>query len=92
MKKILIIEDNDELRENTAEIIALFAKSERSTGYLKLRWFDINSSIDSDTDECILFYAARWEDLTLMDWALANGADTNVKNRKGKQPFEVSCR
>ncbi|KAL2911287.1 hypothetical protein HK105_209244 [Polyrhizophydium stewartii] len=69
-------------------IIELFATNERARSYLALGTIDINAPID-DSERSILHYAAKADDLALVNWALSQGADPNVKDSKGKKPIEL---
>ena len=75
--------------KDTKGLIIYFDTHERANAYLKIGWFDINLPIDSSTEEAILHYSAKWDDAELLNWALQNGADPNVKDKKGKKPFVV---
>lgn len=56
-----------------------------------MQWFDINQPF-TDQEDSLLHLSAQWEDSSLMDWALSNSADPNVKNKKQKRPFEVQTK
>jgi ankyrin repeat protein len=58
----------------------------RAKAFLKLGWIDINAPIDPETEGSILHYACKNENNELLQWALDNGADTDVKDKKGKLP------
>jgi hypothetical protein len=63
-------------------VIEYFKSTERARAFLKLGWIDINAPIDSETESCILHYAAKNEDADLLQWALEAGADADVKDKK----------
>lgn len=58
----------------------------RAKEFLKLGWIDINAPIDAETEQSILHYAAKNENSELLQWALHNLADADVKDKKGKLP------
>jgi hypothetical protein len=66
-----------------------FKSGSRAYSYLTLGWFDINSPIESETERSILHFAAKNDDLELMEWAISHGADPNVTDKKGKKPADV---
>ncbi|KAJ3265368.1 hypothetical protein HK104_006300, partial [Borealophlyctis nickersoniae] len=70
-------------------IIDLFRNDARAAAYLSLGWIDINAPIDPETERSILHVAAKLDNLDLVNWALAQGADPGVKDRKGKKPAEL---
>ncbi|KAH6586997.1 hypothetical protein BASA50_000046 [Batrachochytrium salamandrivorans] len=70
-------------------VIDLFASNDRARSYLSLGWIDINAPIDTATDRSILHFAAKMDDLTLVNWTLSQGADPNVKDKKEKKPLDL---
>ena len=76
--------------QKSQAVIDLFDHNDRARSYLlNMGWIDINAPIDLTTDGCILHYAAKKDDLALVEWALSLGADPNVKDRRGKKPTEL---
>jgi ankyrin repeat protein len=71
------------------DIISFFNGPSRANSYLNIGWFDINGPVDDNTENSLLHYAAIWESDPLMTWCLKNGADPNVRNKKGKKPIDV---
>ena len=65
-----------------------FELHSRAKSYLHNGWFDINAPIDPVTEQGLLHYGAKWDDIFLLDWLLSNGADPNVTNKKGKKPID----
>lgn len=41
------------------------------------------------TEHGFLHFATKNDDADLLTWALAKGADPNVKDKKGKKPIEL---
>ncbi|KAJ8327421.1 hypothetical protein QVD99_008036 [Batrachochytrium dendrobatidis] len=70
-------------------VIDLFMNNDRARSYLALGWIDINAPIDTTTDQSILHFAAKNDDLILINWTLSQGADPNVKDKKGKKPLDL---
>ncbi|KAJ3160844.1 hypothetical protein HDU86_008204 [Geranomyces michiganensis] len=70
--------------------IDAFELDPRAQAYLKLGWIGINDPINADTEQSFLHFAARSDNLMLVDWALENGADPAVKDRKGRKPSDNS--
>lgn len=67
----------------------IFKDDARANAYLSMGWIDINAPVDSETEHSFLHFAAKADDVGLVNWALARGADPGVKDRKGKKPAEV---
>ncbi|KAJ3088393.1 hypothetical protein HK102_008853 [Quaeritorhiza haematococci] len=75
--------------QSTKSVVDYFANNRRANSYLQAGWVDINSPIDPKTEQGILHFAAKAEDMMLMDWALERGADPEIKDKKGKKPLDV---
>ncbi|KAJ3182224.1 hypothetical protein HDU85_003266 [Gaertneriomyces sp. JEL0708] len=71
-------------------IIDLFNADPRANAYLARGWFDINAPIDTEAEMSILHFAAKADDIVLVNWCLAKGADPGVKDRKGKKPVDLT--
>ncbi|KAJ3048123.1 hypothetical protein HK097_010861, partial [Rhizophlyctis rosea] len=70
-------------------VITLFNSDPRASAYLSMGWIDINAPLDPTTEQSILHFAAKADNIELVDWALRHGADPGVKDKKGKKPVEV---
>ncbi|KAI8907712.1 Oxysterol-binding protein-domain-containing protein [Powellomyces hirtus] len=69
--------------------IDAFIQDPRASAYLALGWIGINDPIDPDSEQSFLHFAAKADHLTLVEWALQNGADPAVKDRKGRKPADL---
>ncbi|KAJ3140607.1 hypothetical protein HDU90_007909 [Geranomyces variabilis] len=69
--------------------IDAFTLDPRAQAYLTLGWIGINDPINVDTEQSFLHFAARSDNVMLVDWALENGADPAVKDRKGRKPSDL---
>ncbi|KAJ3005149.1 hypothetical protein HKX48_000843, partial [Thoreauomyces humboldtii] len=70
-------------------VIDIFSKDPRAGAYLSIGWIGINDPIDPDTEQSILHFAAKADNMALVDWALSNGADPGVKDKKGRKPIDL---
>ncbi|KAI9098624.1 Oxysterol-binding protein-domain-containing protein [Phlyctochytrium arcticum] len=73
-------------------VIDRFESDPRTKAYLAMGWIDINAPVDTDSEHALLHFAARADDLELVNWALERGADPGVKDRKGKKPVDLTSR
>ncbi|TPX66348.1 hypothetical protein SpCBS45565_g04523 [Spizellomyces sp. 'palustris'] len=73
----------------TQAAIDVFKNDARANAYLSMGWIDINAPIDPETEHSFLHFAAKADDVQLLNWALERGADPGVKDRKGKKPVDL---
>ena len=68
----------------------LFDQNERALSYLNSGWIDINGPLEGQRERSLLHIAAKLESLELVSWGLKHGADPNVKDLKGKKPYDLT--
>ncbi|KAJ3340219.1 hypothetical protein HDU93_007309 [Gonapodya sp. JEL0774] len=76
------------LSGNTPGIISLFSGN-RARNYVERGWVDVNAVVEGTKDATVLHLAAKRDDLSLVEWALASGADPGVQDRKRRRPGDV---